>query len=115
MVSQVVAGDGVEHAAAEEGGADQQVDDVKHWIAPNSPAAGLKRPFAELSLLRCSDEISMSAYRLHAGSTAVAYKFHINARAWLERQHCVHADGERVVVLLGVERMIVRVGVIPAD
>jgi hypothetical protein len=31
MVSQVVASDSVEHADAEEGGADQQVDDVKHW------------------------------------------------------------------------------------
>jgi hypothetical protein len=26
--SQVIAGDGVEHAGAEEGGADQQIDDV---------------------------------------------------------------------------------------
>jgi hypothetical protein len=27
----VIAGDGVEHAAAEEDGADQQKDGVKHW------------------------------------------------------------------------------------
>ena len=31
MISQMVAGDGVEHAAAKEDGADQQIDDVKHW------------------------------------------------------------------------------------
>jgi hypothetical protein len=30
VFSQVIAGDGVEHATAEENGADQQIDDVKH-------------------------------------------------------------------------------------
>jgi hypothetical protein len=36
QASQVIAGEGVEHAAAKEGGADQNVDDVKHGIAPGS-------------------------------------------------------------------------------
>jgi hypothetical protein len=36
--SQVVAGDGVEDAAAQEGGADQDVDQVKHGDAPGSAA-----------------------------------------------------------------------------
>jgi hypothetical protein len=30
VFSQVIAGDGVKYAGAEEGGADQQIDDVKH-------------------------------------------------------------------------------------
>jgi hypothetical protein len=34
MASQMVAGDGVEHAPAEEDGADQQIEDVKHLCAP---------------------------------------------------------------------------------
>jgi hypothetical protein len=38
MASQVIAGDGVEHAAAQEGGADQDVDDVKHGDTPGSAA-----------------------------------------------------------------------------
>ena len=40
MVSQMVAGDSVEHAAAEEDGADQQIEDVKHLRTPGSAARG---------------------------------------------------------------------------
>jgi hypothetical protein len=36
VASQVVAGEGVEDAAAQEGGADQDEDDVKHGDAPGS-------------------------------------------------------------------------------
>jgi hypothetical protein len=38
VASQVVAGDGVEDAAAQEGGADQDVEKVKHGDAPGSAA-----------------------------------------------------------------------------
>jgi hypothetical protein len=38
VASQVVAGEGVEDAAAQEGGADQDEDDVKHGDAPGSAA-----------------------------------------------------------------------------
>jgi hypothetical protein len=34
----MIAGDGVEHAAAQEGGADQQVEYVKHRNTPDSAA-----------------------------------------------------------------------------
>ena len=36
MASQVVAGDGVQHTAAQEGGAYQDVDDVEHDDCPRS-------------------------------------------------------------------------------
>jgi len=38
VASQVVAGDGVEDAAAKEGGGDQDVKNVKHGDAPGSAA-----------------------------------------------------------------------------
>ena len=38
MASQVVAGEGVEDAAAQEGGADQDEEDVKHGDVPGSSA-----------------------------------------------------------------------------
>jgi hypothetical protein len=38
MASQAVAGVGVEDAAAQEGGADQDVENVKHGDAPGSAA-----------------------------------------------------------------------------
>jgi hypothetical protein len=40
-ISQVIACEGVEAAAAEEGGADQDVDEVKHGNAPGSAAKPL--------------------------------------------------------------------------
>jgi hypothetical protein len=36
LASQMIAGDRVEHAAAEEGGTDQDVDDVEHGDVPRS-------------------------------------------------------------------------------
>jgi hypothetical protein len=36
VASQVVAGDGVKHAAAQEGAADQDVDDIEHGDFPRS-------------------------------------------------------------------------------
>jgi hypothetical protein len=36
VASQSVAGDGVKHAAAQEGGADQDVDDIEHGDFPRS-------------------------------------------------------------------------------
>jgi hypothetical protein len=41
MTSQVVAGDGVEHAPAQEGGADYDVENVKHGEAPGSATDAL--------------------------------------------------------------------------
>jgi hypothetical protein len=38
LASQVVAGEGVEDAAAQEGGADQDIEKVKHGGAPGSAA-----------------------------------------------------------------------------
>jgi hypothetical protein len=38
-ISEPVAGACVEHAGVEEDGADQQIDDVKHWNAPGSSAS----------------------------------------------------------------------------
>jgi hypothetical protein len=50
MASQVIAGDGVQHAAAKEGGAYQDVDDIEHggcpWSATTPPHA--------VSMLRCT-------------------------------------------------------------
>jgi hypothetical protein len=40
MALQMVAGDGVKHTAAEEDGTDQQVEDVKHFCAPDLTARG---------------------------------------------------------------------------
>ena len=40
VASQLIAGFGVEDAAAQEGGTDQDEDDVKHGDAPGSSAIG---------------------------------------------------------------------------
>jgi hypothetical protein len=48
--SQMVAGDGIEHAGAQEGGADQDVENVKHVDAPGSD---LPVPHAA-GMLRCT-------------------------------------------------------------
>jgi hypothetical protein len=50
VASQVVAGEGVEDAAAQEGGADQDEDDVKHGDAPGSAAIALHAD----GILRCA-------------------------------------------------------------
>jgi hypothetical protein len=50
MASQVVAGDGVQHTAAQEGGAYQDVDDIEHDGFPRSATAS---PHAA-GMLRCT-------------------------------------------------------------
>jgi hypothetical protein len=50
MASQLVAGFGVEDAAAQEGGADQQVDDIKHEEIPKGGSV----PPRAAGMLRCA-------------------------------------------------------------
>ena len=50
MASQVIAGDGVQHTAAQEGGAYQDVDDVEHGDFPRSATT----PPHAAGMLRCT-------------------------------------------------------------
>jgi hypothetical protein len=39
VTSEVVAGDCVKHASAKKDGADQDIDDIEHWLSPVSNKA----------------------------------------------------------------------------
>jgi hypothetical protein len=60
--SQPVAGKGVEHASAEKGGADQQIDDVQHDKGSCGAATGSPDGVTR----RCPVQLLGRAYKFHA-------------------------------------------------
>ena len=72
--SQVVAGDCVEHATAEEDCAYQDVEDVEHWFSPVSNKAAACGAHVALHL-----KLRAAAYSFDGTAIVVAYKFHIRA------------------------------------
>jgi hypothetical protein len=77
MASQVVAGDGVQHTAAEEGGAYQDVDDIEHDdLSPPS-----NRATACGKACYVARKLTPAPYIFDRDWGASAYRFHIDARA----------------------------------
>src|SRR6185437_7920449 len=75
LVSQVVAGDCVEHAAAKKDGADEDVQDVEHGDSP-----GQQHCRVMCAACCVAHKVGSAFYRFDCTWSASPYRFHIKAR-----------------------------------